>query len=279
MKKLSKLLLLSTFMVIVFWSCKKDENQVFLEGGTAPTLSASVAGSVPLAFATKDNEAIKLSWTNPDYKFNTGISSQDVAYEIQIDTTGSNFTNPKKKSLSISKELNYSFKQTELNDYILNALELKEDMPHNLEFRVKASLINSSAALFSNVLKLKTTPYSIPPKVEVPANGTLWITGSAVASSWSNPIPSAPVDYESKQRFTKVSPTKYELTVDMISGGGFKLIQVQGDWNSQYSKKSGDALSGEFEKKDATQFDAPAVSGKYKITADFKTGKYTLVKQ
>jgi hypothetical protein len=278
MKQLSKLLVLSMVMATAFWSCEKDENQIFLEEGTAPVLTSSVATTIPLAFATKDNESIKLSWTNPNYTFTTGVSSQDVAYEIQIDTTGANFTNPKKKSLSISKELSYSFTQTELNDYLLNAMELKPGMSHNLEIRVKASL-NTAAILYSNVIKLKTTPYAIPPKVEPPTNGTLWVTGNAFASNWTNPLPDAPVNFASTQKFTKKSETLYELVVPMLGGGGFKLIQINGDWGTQYSKKSGDPLSGEFEKKDATQFDGPTAAGTYKITVDFQTGKYSLVAQ
>ncbi len=279
MKQISKLLLLSTLMVSALWSCKKDEVKIFLENSTPPVLTSSASATAPLSFATKDEVSLKLSWTNPNYLFTTGLSSQDVSYEIQIDTTGANFTNPKKKSLSIKNNLSYTFTQTELNDYLLNTLELLPGMVHNMEFRVKSTLINSSAPLFSNVIKIKATPYAIPAKVQVPDDGTLWITGSAVNSDWANPLPSTPVDYATKQKFTKVSETVYELTVAMKSGGGYKLIQKQGDWSSQYSKKSGDALAGEFEKKDATQFDAPAASGNYKITVDFQTGKYKLVLQ
>lgn len=279
MKKISTLILLSTLLMTAFWSCEKDENRIFFEGGTAPVLTSTATTTIPLAFATKDNQALKISWTNPNYAFTTGVSSQDVAYEIQIDTTGANFTNPKKKSLSISKDLSYTFTQNEFNDYLLNALELKKDMVHNMEIRVKASLGKDAGILYSNVVKLKATPYGIPPKVEVPANGTLWITGSAVASSWTNPLPDAPVNYAVSQKFKKLEDTKYELTVAMLGGGGFKLIQINGDWNTQYSKKSGDPLSGEFEKKDAAQFDGPTATGTYKITVDFQTGKYSVVLQ
>ncbi len=279
MKKLSILVLISSLLTTTFWSCSKDENKIYLLGGTAPVLTASVSGSIPLNYNTSSETAVKLSWTNPDYKFTTGVSSQDVNYVIEIDTAGANFKNPKRKSIGVSKQLSYTITQSALNDYMLNGMELKLGMEHNLELRIKASLVNNSALLISNVISLKATPYSIPPKVEVPAAGTLWITGSAVASNWSNPLPSAPVDYATLQMFTKLSETKYQLIVNMIPGGGYKLIQKQGDWSSQYSKKSGDELAGEFEKKDATQFDAPTVAGSYKITVDFQTGKYLLEKQ
>ncbi|HVG41040.1 MAG TPA: SusE domain-containing protein [Chitinophagaceae bacterium] len=277
MKYLSKLLVLSIF-VFALGSCEKDENRIYFEGGTPPVLSSSVTGMIPISFVNADKEAIKLSWTNPNYEFTTGGSSQDVNYLIEIDTTGANFTNPKRRTLAIRSSLTKTITQGELNDYLLNTLELRAGTPHNIEMRVTSSLSGNAVSLSSNVLKFTVTPYAIPPKVTPPTNGTLWITGSAVGSSWANPIPAA---FETQQKFTKVSDTKYELVVAMIPGGGYKLIQTQGDWSTQYSfiKGSGDALGGEFEKRDGTQFDAPAAAGTYKLTVDFQTGKFTAVKQ
>ena len=90
MKLISSILFLSVLLCAI-GSCKKDENKIFYEEGTAPALTASKTGSIPLSFATKDEEAVKLAWTNPDYKFTTGLSSQDVNYLIEIDTTGARF--------------------------------------------------------------------------------------------------------------------------------------------------------------------------------------------
>ena len=105
----------------------------------------------------------------------------------------------------------------------------------------------------------------------------LWVVGNAFASGWSNPLPSP---FDVSQKFTKVSDTQYELVVDMLSTGNYKLIQEQGVWGTQYKKLAGDASSGTFEKKDADPgFDAPAVAGKYKLVFDFQAGTYTVTKQ
>ena len=71
MKHLSKIIFLSSLLFMVVISCKKDENKVFLEEGKDPVLTAST-GAINLAFANADKEAVKLSWTNPDYRFTTG---------------------------------------------------------------------------------------------------------------------------------------------------------------------------------------------------------------
>ena len=62
------------------------------------------------------------------------------------------------------------------------------------------------------------------------------MVGDAAPSGWSNPLP-AP--YDVNQAFTKVSETVYELVVTLPGNGGYKLIQEQGVWGSQYHMLAG----------------------------------------
>src|SRR6476659_956605 len=116
---------LSALLFFVIWSCKKDEHKIYYEAGTPPVLSSSPTVTIPLSFATKDQEAIRLNWTNPEYKFTTGIISQNLSYQLEIDTTGSNFTNPQRKVIAISNDLALTISQNDFNDYLLNQLVLK----------------------------------------------------------------------------------------------------------------------------------------------------------
>jgi starch-binding outer membrane protein SusE/F len=275
MKHTFKLLLLLTSL-FTLWSCEKDENRIYIEEGTPPVLSSSKTGSIPLSFANENEEAVKLSWTNPDFQFTTGLSSHDVNYLLEIDTTGANFTSPIKQTVAIKNNLSKTFTQGELNNYLLNAL-LRTGMPHNIEMRVIASLGSNSVALVSNVLKFAITPYAIPPKVVPPDNSTLWMTGDAAPSGWANPLP-AP--YATSQKFTKITETLYELTVDLPGGGRYKLIQEQGNWGTQYHMlDGGNWENGDFEKADKDPgFFGPPSAGKYKITVNFQTGRYSATK-
>src|SRR5437868_10690184 len=158
-----------TFLIAtVLFSCKKNVSMITYDSGTAPALSANKTTTIPLSFATKDNEAITLSWTNPAYKFSTGVSSQDVSYLIEIDTAGANFTSPIKKSLGISKDVSKTFVQSEFNDILFNQMKLVAGMSHNIEIRITSTLVNNSLPLTSNILKFAATPYAIPPKVTPP---------------------------------------------------------------------------------------------------------------
>jgi hypothetical protein len=199
-----------------------------------------------------------------------------VSYTLQIDTTGANFTNPALQEISIANDLSKEFTVKDLNT-VLTKLNLLENIPHNVEFRLKASLAGGAVPLLSNVIKIVITPY-LDVAVPIPTNGTLWITGDAVGSGWSNPLGNP---YDVNQKFTQVSNTLYQLTLPMPGGGNYKLIQQQGNWATQYHMLPGGTWSsGEFEKKDADPgFPGPPSAGTYKITVNFKTGKYTVEKQ
>lgn len=267
-------------------SCKKDEAQSFFEGGTAPVLTVSSTAAQILKKENKDNVALVMNWTNPNYQFSTGPSSQDVVYYIQVDTTGKNFTSKGMQETAVPQELTKTLTVKELNGF-LSKMELKSGTQYNVELRIKSTISGGSVALYSNVIKIKLTPYLDfavePPGTETNqyADGELWVVGDAFASGWSNPLP-AP--YDASQKFTRTGGTSdvlhYELTVTFNATGGYKLIQTQGVWSTQYHALApNEALSGTFEKKDADpQFPSPG-AGRYKIEINFQTGRYTLTKQ
>jgi hypothetical protein len=277
MKHISKLFQI-LMLAIVLWSCEKDENRIYFEGATPPVLTSSVSGALPLVFANADKEALKLSWTNPEYQFTTGVSSQDVSYLLEIDTAGSNFTNPKRRTLSIRNDLSKSLTHGELNDFLLNTMELKPGMPHAIEMRLTASLIAAAVPMLSNVLQLTITPYSIPPKVTPPASGKLFITGSATPGGWQCACGEAELK---SQQFTQISPTIYEITLSLTGGGSYKFVPVYGNWAINYGY-AGDGNKNNVEGDDFRQGGndilAPAAAGTYKIQVDFQRGKFTVTK-
>ncbi len=280
MSTINKLLTGLALATVMISSCKKDENKVFYEGGTAPVLTASASGTIPLSFVNSEKDAVKLSWTNPEYKFTTGISSQNVTYLIEIDTVGANFTNPNKQTVAVSNDLSKTLTQSQLNDYLLNQLQLQVSMEHNIEIRVKSSLTNSSALLISNALQFKVTPYAIPPKVAPPSTGKLYITGSASPAGWQCGCPTdvAPPS----QTFTQVSPTLYELpNVTLTGGGAYLFLPEYGSWSAKYGftgTKEENNVNGDDFKAGGEDFKAPAATGNYKIVVDFQRGKFTVTK-
>ena len=270
-------------LVLAAVSCRKDENKIFFEGGTPPVLTATRTNTLPLTFATQDQELIKLTWTNPDYKFTTGNSSQDVSYVLEIDTTGANFTNPKRQTIAIGKDLTRSFTVAQFNDFLLNQLQLDSLTTHNVEMRVTSN-IAGAVPLHSNVLKFTNVkPYAIPPKVVPPGtppnytDGKLFITGSATPASWMGGG-----DPElASQRFTRINKTLYEITINLTADQSYLFVPQYGDWGNKYGyigANNGNNVNGDDFKKEGGDIKAPAVSGLYKIEVDFQRGKFTVTK-
>ena len=272
-------LLLFVFAITALWSCEKEQNKVVFMGGTPPVLSASITGEVPMSLATKDQPALVLTWTNPEYKFNTGVSSQDVNYTLQLDVAGANFSSPNLQEKSVSKDLSYTLKVGELNT-MLATLDLAEDVSHNVEMRLKASLAGGNGELISNVITFSATPY-LDVAVPLPVSGNLYLIGNATpggdATGWNNPVPVP------SQQFTKTSSTTYEITIDLIGGKEYLVIPVNGSWDTKYAVKNDPPVpglnkGGNFGFNFSNNFPGPQESGTYKIELSFKTGKFKVTK-
>jgi starch-binding outer membrane protein SusE/F len=283
MKKIIQQLLTLTVMVAVFSSCKKDENQVIYQGGTEPVFSANRTGTIPMSFPTRADEAVKLMWTNPNYTFNTGGSSQDVTYTIEIDTAGANFSSPNIKREAVAKELSVTFTQEKMNDFLLNQLVLTPNRTYNVEMRVISTLFNNNARLVSNTLSFAITPYAIPPKVTPPGtppdflDGKLFMVGNATPGGWNNPVPTP------TQEFTRISATMYELVLPITGGNFYLMLPVNGSWAAKYGgvgPNNGDNNpDGDDFKAGGSDLKAPVSSGNYKLVVDFQRGKYTMTPQ
>lgn len=284
MKNILKLLSVSSLLLIVLWSCKKDENRDYFLGGTPPVLSMQTntgADSVNMAFIDSSKTAILFSWNNPNYKFTTGISSQNVNYQLQIDSAGNNFNPANTAVISVSQDLGYNLLESQLNDIMQNTLGLAAGAQHTLEARVVSGIgTNNAVPAVSNVFTFSATPYAIPPKVPLPPGGHLYIIGNATsggdATGWNNPVPVP------EKEFTEVTPTLYKITIDLIGGKQFLFIPVNGSWTNKYACNSTadqNPNGGDFGYNLGDNFPGPAVSGTYIITVDFQHGKYTVVKQ
>lgn len=266
---------------IVAFACTKKINDITYQGGKAPVLSSSITGTIPLAFVSGANEALRFNWTNPDYSFSTGISSQTVGYNLEFDTTGANFTSNKKTTKSFSGDLSAVFTQNEINDILLNSMTLAVAVPHNIDVRVVSRLSNTDGTvLYSNVLKFTVTPYAIPPKVTPPASNTLFITGAATQGGWM--VGGDPSSVPAPQKFTKVDATHYVInSITLIGGQEYLLVPVAGDWGAKFGAVSATAdfpeAGGDF-KENGNNFKGPSAGGNYKIEVDFQRGKTIVTK-
>ncbi|MEP6512486.1 MAG: SusE domain-containing protein [Parafilimonas sp.] len=282
MKTLLKINAFAFVASLLLLGCEKAENKIYYEGGTPPALTATVVtDSANFVYANQNNVALNLSWTNPDYTFTTGVSSLDVTYNIEVDTLGSNFTNPSKKVIVVSKDLSYSFTVAALDDIMLNQLNLEDSMSHTLDIRVVSSLAGNSAQLASNSIQYTVGAYAIPPKVNPPPSDSLFITGSATAGNWMQS--GKPESVPGNQIFTRIDEKHYTITVNLFGGQEYLFVPVRGDWSHKYAvpNKSIPNLwqGGDFLAEASDNFPGPPTEGSYKIDVDFQKGKFTVTPQ
>jgi starch-binding outer membrane protein SusE/F len=273
MKNVKYILFLLTATACML-ACDKEEDKITFEGGTAPVLSVSSTSDLVLTKANENFTSLQFQWTNPDYKFSNGGNTLNVNYTLQVDTTGSDFTNPKMASKAFSKDLSTTFIVRDLNN-LLSSLELKDFVPHNYEFRIKATLADGSEPDYSNVVKIKITTY-LDVVFPVPAN--LYITGAATPANWQSGSGSETVP--PNQQFTKVNSYLFVInSLQLNASSGYLLIPVYSSWVAKYGftgEKEKNNTSGDTFKPDGSDFLSPPTAKAYKITVNFKTGKTTL---
>ena len=275
---------LPALALVLFAACKKNEAEItYSGGGSAPVLTSSVPNNSTLILSPSDstNNAITLSWTNPNYTFSNGISSLNVNYTLEIDTVGSNFTNPKLVQITIASALSTTFTVGDLNNQLFGFLDLQTGVPHAIAMRVESFLNEGSAPLFSNVITDTITPYSIPPAVNPPSSQELYITGAATPDGWMVTGQANTVTSPVNQQMTLVPGSNgliYTITLPMIGGQQFLVVPVAGDWSNKYATADGNApVTGDaFAYNAANNFNGPASSGTYTVTFNFQTGAYTI---
>jgi starch-binding outer membrane protein SusE/F len=274
-----KILMFFIVLLGAFASCKKDENRIYFEGGTPPVLTVVPLGSLVLNSANASSNVVYLGWTNPNYQFTTGLSSQDVTYTLQIDSAGKNFSSSKLSESSVAKDLEVKYTVKQFNALVSN---WAEDKSHKLEMRIKASL-KGAVPVYSNVQTVTVTPY-LDVVVALPPTNELYITGSAAVSDWTNNPPANqkaigdPASMTSTGKFTIFS-----ITQSFVPGKEYKFLSNLGAWQPQYGSKDKGKTGGELavnlgSGSDPDAIPTPDAAGTYKVTLNFKKGTYTVEK-
>ena len=263
---------LFVFIISIAFSliaCDKVDDLPFYESGTASVMSASTTTVAPTATDSL-KPALTLTWTYPNY----GTDSNNIKYRIEIDAAGNNFANPYVKE--VTGTMNTTFIARELNNMLLSR-GYAFNVPVDMDVRLITSYANNNERITANTIRIKMTPYKVPPKVPLPTTNRLFIVGDATDFGWTNdPAPAFPAVRE----FTRIDETTWAGIFNLNSSGAYKFLQEQGNWDTQFHMiTGGSALEGSFEQKNADPgFLSPATAGAYKITVDFQQGKYTLVK-
>ena len=270
MRRIFNLVLLFTGMAAIIVACDKADTLPLYSNGTASTLSPSSTTIAP-APADSNKTVLTLSWTSPKY----ATDSSKYKYTIEIDSAGKNFSKPYTRVET--GKLSSSFTAKELNNFLVGR-GYAFNAPVDMEIRMTSSYANNNERLTSNIIKVKMTPYKVPPKVALPTSGRLFLVGSATAggdaTGWNNPVPTP------AQEFARLDETTFGGVFQITGGKEYLLLPVNGDWGHKYAVADnsvpGLSQGGSFGFDFSQNFPGPATSGLYKIIVDFQSGKFTV---
>ena len=251
-------------------ACDKAETLPLYGSGTASILSASSTDVAP-APIDSNKIALTLNWTSPQYATDT----TNYKFVIEIDSTGKNFA--KADTRTVMGKLTTSFIAKELNTLLLDR-GYAFNIPVDMDVRLKASYGNNNELKLSNVVKIKMTPYKVPPKIALPASGRLFIVGSGTAggdaTGWNNPVPVP------SQEFSRIDETTWGGIFQLTGGKSYLLLPTNNNvWDIKFGGTGGNNsnnVDGDNFKVGGSDLKTPAASGMYKIIFDFQQGKFTV---
>ena len=266
MKNILKFLFAAASVIMLYTSCDKVNDLPVYSNGTAVVLTSSAATLAPVV-SDSDKTVVTFSWTDPKY----ASAPATFKYIIEIDSTGRNFS--KEATKVVTGSLNGSLIAKELNNILLG-FGFAYNTPYDIDVRVTSSYGNNNEQIKSNVLKLRVTPYVIPPKVVPPASGRLFLVGDASQGGWNNPVPTP------TQEFSKIDSVTYGGVFNIVRGKQYLALPVNGDWSHKFAVTDnslpGLSAGGDFGYDLSQNFPGPAVSGWYIIIFSFQTGKFNV---
>ena len=240
---LTKLLAISSVTLLMLASCTKNDPKVVSNGGTPGVLTTSTT-TVVLDKANATDTATKLitfNVTAPKLNFKTSITNI-----IQIDSVGDNWKNPASIAFPTGS-LTAGVNTADLNTALLKIVP--GGVTSNVNVRVEHAL-SAEYGIYSNVVALTVTPYSLASYIYIVGDFQGWNSGSpdSLVSVTSNGV--------------------YTGTFAFNTGNNQFLILPAKNFNNKYATTQANTVvpSTTVTYNGPNNFYAPAPSGNYTIT-------------
>ncbi len=169
MKNIIKFLFAVTVIMMV-WSCEKDEDQAVLSLKTDPTLKASVS-TLTLTIANANNNAVTFTITPAEY-----TPEVEITNVLQFAVAGTNFALKKEAGLSTGV-LSKSYTVIEFNTLMLS-LGLATGVASDVDVRLKTT-VGKGIPVYSAVQKISVNPYALISYMYAPGKYQEWNPSTA----------------------------------------------------------------------------------------------------
>lgn len=206
-------------------ACKKDENKAVTTNGTASTVSAS---STTLVLnknkANSGDTSILFTITKANYGYSAATTNV-----LQIDSMGDNWKKPQ-TIIMTAGATNQGISTNDFNALLLK-LNLAPSKSSQIQVRVMNSVSSSIASVYSNILTLSVTPYSIASSVYVPGAYQGWSPNVAdsLVSATSNGIYTGVINFTGTDLHFKITSAKSFNGTNYGAGASAGTISTTGD--------------------------------------------------
>lgn len=223
--------------VLLLNACDSDLEKVTYNSAEAvPAALEEIKTSCVLENKKADEVALTLNWKAPKLNYSGGYSAAVTNY-IEMDVAQNNFANKMTLSAATITDVTKSFTHGELNTNILKLLkdgygmDVEKDpetfVARDFEFRIQSSVSTEGTPVYSNVITVNITPYSMDiayPEIYVIGNYSSW--------GWDT----------AQSLFSFKENEDYEGVIDFSDKAqGFKITGAK-DWNNGNYGASGDAV-------------------------------------
>jgi len=238
MKTLSKIKLFSPLLlsIAVMIACEKDGDKIYLSELQANELAAT-ANKVALSQENANQPVLSFSWTpqaltvsNPDMKA-PDIISTFMQVSSQNDFTAN-------VSETMESGLSKVYTGSELNTVAKN-LGLSPDVAATLYFRLKSSVGNNMNPVYSNVLAIDVTPYSIDMSIGFILDSKKEDTDNTLYSASSDGIYTGFMGATSWYNFFLKEGDGTVWGNDAVTGAPFALSSASDSWNCWFPGQGG----------------------------------------
>ena len=216
--------------------------------------------SVVLSGDTSGDDAITVSWNDPDF---SADNPTEVNYSVEASLSGTDFENVELMGMTTDNSL--SLTQFELNEIALDA-GLEASVQGSLDVRV-SSLVettNGNIERISDAITIDVTPYSGPLT-------NLFMVGAATAPGWNNDNNNPALVRDPND------PNVFTYTGRFLNGQ-FKVLEQRGGWQPQWGVgPNGDLASSEDLGQDPGVFEIVDGEGYYTMNMNLSNNTYSIV--
>jgi hypothetical protein len=229
-------------------ACADNDHYVTLNSES--DITVTVSSSVSTLTLLKDNigqDALTISWSEPDY----GVNTQNASFELLADLASGDFSTV--SAIVSTGDLEKVFEVEELNKLLLS-IELTPDEAVTIQLKVIARI--GQKITESNIITVDLTPYA--DKLDL---SSAWgLVGDATPNGWGGP------DVPFYKTGTANEYVAYPTLID-----GFFKVRKDNDWTVNY----GDAtLDGVLDTDNDNNIAVTA--GTYKVTFNESTLAYSI---